>query len=253
MRTVAAPQTLPQSAVRRVGSRDRVFYGGVAVSMALMAVAGFAPTFYLRLFSGGPMATFGSGRPFTPLIYIHGALFTAWVALFILQTALISARRVTLHRRIGVGGALLAAAMIVVATTTALAAVKRGSAPPGIPPLVFLAIPLFDMVMFTTFITAALALRRNREAHKRLMLLAYVSIMGAPAARLPGVLPLGPLAFYGIAFVFLAAGIAYDLVSRQRIHPAYVWGGTLLVASVPLRLAISGTATWVALAQALTR
>ena len=253
MPTIAVSQTMPQAPVRRMGSHDRVFYGSVAVSMALMAIVGFGPTFYLRPFTGGPMVTFGAGRPFTPLIYIHGALFTAWVALFIVQTALISARRVALHRRIGVGGALLAAAMIAVATMTAVAAAKRGAGPAGIPPLVFLAIPLFDMVMFTTFITAALALRRKKEAHKRLMLLAYVSIMGAPAARLPGVLPRGPLAFYGIAFVFLAAGIVYDLVSRRRVHPAYVWGGTLLLASVPLRLAISGTATWVAFAQALTR
>jgi hypothetical protein len=252
MPTAAVSQTMPQAPVRRVGSHDRVFYGSVAVSMALMAIVGFAPTFYLGLFRGGPMATFG-GRPYTPLIYIHGALFTAWVALFIVQTALISARRVALHRRIGVGGAVLAAAMIAVATMTALAAAKRGSGPAGIPPLSFLAIPLFDMMMFTTFITAALALRRNKEAHKRLMLLAYVSIMGAPAARLPGVLPLGPLAFYGIAFAFLAAGIIYDLASRRRVHPAYLWGGTLLVASVPLRLAISGTATWTAIARALTR
>jgi hypothetical protein len=253
MPTAVVSQTLPQAPVHRVGSHDRVFYGSVAVSMALMAIVGFGPTFYLRPFRGGPMATFGSGRPFTPLIYVHGALFTAWVALFIVQTALISARRVALHRRMGVGGALLAAAMIAVATMTALGAAKRGSGPPGIPSLVFLAIPLFDMVMFTTFITAALALRRKKEAHKRLMLLAYISIMGAPAARLPGVLPLGPLAFYGIAFVFLAAGIIYDLVSRRRVHPAYLWGGTLLVASVPLRLAFSGTATWMAIAQALTR
>lgn len=253
MPTAAVSQAMPQAPVRRVGSHDRVFYGSVAVSMALMAIVGFAPTYYLRLFRGGPMATFGAGRPFTPLVYIHGALFTAWVALFIVQTALISARRVSLHRRIGVGGALLAAAMIAVATMTALAAAKRASGPPGIPPLAFLAIPLFDVVMFTTFITAALALRRKKEAHKRLMLLAYVSIMGAPAARLPGVLPLGPFAFYGLAFVFLAAGIVYDLVSRWRVHPAYLWGGTLLVASVPLRLAISGTATWTAIARALTR
>ena len=253
MPSIAVSRTMPHAPVRPVGSRDRVFYGSVAVCMALMAIVGFAPTFYLRLFSGGPMVTFGAARPFTPLIYVHGALFTAWVALFIVQTALISARRVALHRRIGVAGALLAAAMIAVATMTALAAAKRGSTPPGIPPLAFLAIPLFDMMMFTTFITAALALRRNKEAHKRLMLLAYVSIMGAPAARLPGVFPFGPLAFYGIALVFLAAGIVYDLVSRRRVHPAYVWGGTLLVASVPFRLAISGTATWTAIAQALTR
>lgn len=252
MPTIAVSQTMPQATMRRVGRHDRLFYGGVAVSMALMAIVGFAPTFYLRLFSGGPMAT-AVGRPFTPLIYIHGALFTAWVALFIVQTTLISTRRVAVHRRAGVGGAVLAGAMVAVATMTALAAAKRGATPPGIPPLAFLAIPLFDMVMFATFITAALALRRNKEAHKRLMLLAYVSIMGAPAARLPGMLPLGPLAFYGIAFIFLAAGIVYDLVSRRRIHPVYVWGGTLLVASVPLRLAISGTATWMAIAQALTR
>lgn len=253
MPTIAISQTMPHAPVRRVGSHDRVFYSSIAVCMALMAIVGFAPTFYLRLFSDGPMATFSVGHPFTPLIYIHAALFTAWVGLFIVQTALISARRVDVHRRIGVGGALLAAAMIAVATMTALAAAKRGPGPAGIPSLVFLAIPLFDMLMFTTFITAALALRRNKEAHKRLMLLAYVSIMAAPAARLPGALPLGPLAFYGIAFVFLAAGIIYDLVSRRRVHPAYIWGGTLLVASVPLRLAISGTATWMAIAQALTR
>jgi hypothetical protein len=253
MPKVAVSQAMLQAPTGRVGSHDRLFYGSVAVSMALIALVGFAPTFYLRLFSDRPMATFGVGHPFTRLIYIHGALFTAWVALFVVQTALVSAHRVALHRRIGIGGAVLAAAMIVVATMTALAAAKRGPGPAGMSSLAFLAIPLFDMVMFTTFITAALVLRRKKEAHKRLMLLAYVSIIAAPAARLPGLLPLGPLAFYGIAFVFLAAGIIYDLVSRRRVHPAYIWGGTLLVLSVPLRLAISGTANWMAIAQALTR
>ena len=92
MSTVAAPQAMLQ-APARLGSHDRLFYGSVAVAMALMAIVGFGPTFYLRLFSGGPMATFGAGRPFTPLVYLHGVLFTAWVALFILQTALISAPR----------------------------------------------------------------------------------------------------------------------------------------------------------------
>lgn len=253
MATAAVSQTIPQASVRRVGRYDRVFYGSVAVAMALLAIVGFAPTFYLRLFSGRPMTTFAVGHPFTPLIYAHGVLFTAWVALFIVQTALISTRRVALHRRLGVGGAVLAVAMIAVATMTAVAGAKHGSGPAGMPPLAFLAIPLFDMLMFATFITAALALRRHKEAHKRLMLLAYVSIIAAPAARLPGLLPLGPIAFYGIAFVFLAAGIVYDLVSRRRVHPAYLWGGALLVASVPLRLAISGTATWMAFARALTR
>ena len=56
-------------------------------------------------------------------------------------------------------------------------------------------IPLSDMLFFGGFVAAALLLRANREAHKRLMLMAYVSVIVAAVARFPGVLPLGPLAF----------------------------------------------------------
>jgi hypothetical protein len=120
-------------------------------------------------------------------------------------------------------------------------------------PLAFLVIPLFDMVLFAGFITAALALRRNKEAHKRLMLLAYVSIVVAAVARLPGVLTMGPLAFFGLSFLFVVAGAIYDFVSRGQVHKAYLWGGAVFVLSVPLRLAVSSTGAWRAFAEALTR
>jgi hypothetical protein len=118
-------------------------------------------------------------------------------------------------------------------------------------PLSFLLIPLGDMLLFAGFVAAALRLRANREAHKRLMLLAYVSIIAAAVARLPGVLPLGPLAFFGLAFLFILVGIIYDLGSRKRVHPVYLWGGGLLALSVPLRLAVSGTDAWKSLAARL--
>ena len=71
-------------------------------------------------------------------------------------------------------------------------------------------------------------------------------------ARFPGVLPLGPLAFYGFTFIpFLAAAVIYDWVTRGRVHPVYLWGGGLLIASVPLRLMISTTPAWHRLAGAL--
>ena len=132
-----------------------------------------------------------SGGPFTPLVHLHGALFTGWVLLFIAQTALVASHRLAVHRRLGVAGAMLAAAMILVGTFTAVATAKRGGAPVGVDPLAFLAIPIFDMVLFATFVTAALVLRRNKEMHKRLMLLAYISIIVAAVARLPGILPWG--------------------------------------------------------------
>ena len=251
MATAAAAR--PASpALTPVGSRDRLFYGGIAIALALTVLVGFAPSYYLRFFSGGPTATI-SGAPITPLVHLHGALFTAWVLLFVVQTALVATHRVAVHRRLGVAGAVLAASMIVAGLSLAIRAAAAGAAPPGVPAIAFLAIPVFDMILFATFITTALVKRRDKEAHKRLMILAYVSLMAAPIARLPGLFALGPLGFFGLAFLFIAAGVVYDLVSRGRVHKAYVWGGALLVLSVPIRLAVSGTSAWRAFAESLIR
>lgn len=235
----------------RVGAYDRVFYTGMSVALALTALIGFGPTYYLRFLSGGPTATI-TGGPFSFLVHVHGALFTAWVTLFIVQTGLVASHRVAVHRRLGVAGAVLALSMVIAGTLTAINMAARGAAPPGVDPLAFLAIPFFDMVLFSCFVGAALGLRRKKESHKRLMLLAYISIVVAAVARLPGVLPLGPLAFYGLTFVFVIAAIIYDAASRGRVHPAYLWGGGLFAVSVPLRLAISGTSGWQSFARLIT-
>src|SRR5512143_3471861 len=221
--------------VSQPGRYDRAFYSGMAIAMALAVLIGFARTFYLSWYFG----THGTitGAPFTPVVRIHAALFTAWVLLFLVQTSLVATHRVAVHRRMGVAVAVLAGLMAVAGTTIALEAARRGSAPPGISPKQFLAIPLGDIAGFVVLVALALWLRRNKEAHKRLMLLAYLAILAAAVARFPGVLPLGPLAFYGFTFIpFLAAAMIYDWVTRGRVHPVYLWGGGLLVASVPLRL-----------------
>ena len=246
---MAPPSGVQAAAVRH----DRMFYSAMAVLILLIVLAGFAPTYYLRLFTTeGPTATV-SGSPFTRLLHLHGLLFTAWVLLFLLQAMLVATRRVKLHMRLGIAGAALAVVMVVVGVRTGIAAARAGAAPPGVDPLAFLVIPLGDMVLFAVFTASALWLRRNREAHKRLMLLASISLLVAAVARLPGVLPLGPLAFFGLAYLLVAAGVVYDILTRRRVHPAYVWGGLLMVAFVPGRLALSGTALWRGFAELLTR
>jgi hypothetical protein len=241
MTTIAAPK--PHLYAPSAGAYDRLFYSGMSIVLALTVLVGFAPTYYLRFIGEAPMLTL-SGRPMSGVLHWHGALFTGWVVLFVVQTALVAAHRVKLHRQLGIAGVVLAVAMVWVGVSTAVAGAAAGSAPPGIDPLAFLAIPFFDMVMFGGFVTAAMVLRRKKEAHKRLMLLAYISIIVAAVARVPGVLPLGPPAFFGLSFVFVGFGVAYDLFSRRHVHPAYIWGGALLVLSVPLRLFLSGTEAW---------
>ena len=239
------------AATRPGGAYDRVFYSSMAVAMAITVLVGFAPTYYLKVFGEGPLTTIG-GKPFTSLVHVHGALFTCWMLFFIGQTSLVAGGRVAVHRRMGIAGVVLAAAMVVAGVSVAIMSAARGTAPPGIDPLSFLAVPLFDMVLFATFITAAVLKRRDREAHKRLMLLAYVSLIAAPIARMPGMLPLGPFAFFGLAFVFILAGAIYDWVSRGRIHRVYLWGGALFAVSVPGRLILSTTGAWKAFATFLT-
>ncbi len=58
MATASAARGAPQLP----GTHDRLFYGGMAIAMGLTVFAGFAPTFYLRFFTGGPKATLSGGR-----------------------------------------------------------------------------------------------------------------------------------------------------------------------------------------------
>jgi len=231
---------------------DRVFYSAISIAMALTVFIGFAPTYYSKLFADAPLLTL-SRAPFTSLVHLHGILFTTWTLLFVVQTALVARHRVAIHRKLGVLGGLLAGAMVVVGTTTAIRAAGSGASPPGVSPLSFLAVPLTDMLLFGGFVATALWMRRNKEAHKRLMLLAFVSILTAAVARFPGVLPQGPFVFFGLTFIYLLVAVAYDIASRRRIHPVYLWGIPLLLASVPLRLMVSTTGIWRTFAEAITK
>jgi hypothetical protein len=225
------------------GTYDRRFYGGMAIAMGLTVLAGFARTYYGPLALGGQRATL-SGGPWSLVVHAHAMLFTTWVLLFIVQTALVASRRVEVHRRLGIAGAVLAAAMVVAGLFIAIATSARGGAAAGVDPLEFLAVPLFDMLLFSGFIIAALVMRRQKETHKRLMLLAYVSLITAAIARLPGVMTQGPPVFFALSFGFVIVGAVYDFISRRHVHKVYWIGGAIILISVPLRLAISTTPMW---------
>jgi hypothetical protein len=213
-------------------SRERMLYTGMAIFSAAVIFAGFSRTYYLK-------ALFAD-LPLTPLVHLHG---------------MVAAKRTDLHRHLGVAGGVLAGLMIIVGPMTAIAAAKRGfGAPGGPPPLVFLTIPLFDILVFAILVVAGLYYRQRPDVHKRLMLLSTISILPPGIARLPFdfILGTGPLAFFGLADLVLLACATYDTITRRRLHPAYLWGGLLIIVSHPLRLAIGGTGAWLTFARWLT-
>ena len=225
--------------------RRRRFYTGLALAIAVTVFAGFAPTYYLR--------PWFQSTPLGGLVHLHGVVFSAWVLLFAVQSTLIAAGRTALHRRLGVAGAVLAALLVAVGTATAIGGASKGSGPPGVPPLVFLAVPFFDMVVFTGLAATGLWYRRRADVHKRLLTLATIALLAAPIARLPfGARMVGIPGVFALSDLFIVACIAYDLATLRRVHPATVWGGLAIVISQPLRLAISGTGLWLGFARWLT-
>lgn len=228
--------------------RERAFFIGMALIVAVTVFAGFARTFYLRpLFST---------QPLTPLLYLHGIVFTSWILLFLTQTTLVAANRTGIHRRLGIAGAVIAPVMVIVGTATAIIRANVLQVPPGGPPqLAFLTIPLGDMLVFGTLAGAAFYFRRRADAHKRLMLLATISMLPAAVGRLPVgfIQQMGPLAFFGLTDFLIAACALYDFIARRRLHPATLFGGLFIVISHPLRMMIGTTDLWLSFAAWLTR
>jgi hypothetical protein len=231
----------------RTRTRTRRFYVGMAIAFAITVFAGFSRSYFLKAWYATP--------ELSRLLHLHGLVFTTWFLFFLAQTALVATGRTYLHRRMGVAGVVLALLVLIVGTTVAIMRVKSGrpSPIPGVPALSFLAIPLFDMVVFAILVGTALYFRRRLETHKRLMTLSMITLLPAPIARMSFLpLPPGPPTFFALADLFIVAMLIYDLSVRKRVHPATIWGGLLVVASQPLRLMIAGTPAWMAFAGWLT-
>lgn len=245
-------------AARASGNSFYVWMAGVC---ALIAFGGFAPTYWLQL---APATFIGA-----PLIHLHAALFSGWTLLFLSQTVLAANGRIDHHRAWGVAGVSLATAMIVVGAATAIqgfnAQIADGH---GAAQRMFLIVPISALVVFAAFFATALANVNRPEIHKRLMLLATVSLLQAAMARVfftlitgggPGRRPgLGPpgtviqtVAPGLIVDLLIVAAMIYDWRTRGRPHSAYVIGGGLLLAAQLLRVPLSTTPTWLHMADHL--
>jgi hypothetical protein len=233
---------------------DRPLYLLAAVIIPLIVLAGFARTYYLKgFFATPPLPNF--------IVQVHGIVMTAWVVLFIVQVTLVAKRRTKVHQQLGILGAGLAALVFIVGILTGLYAAARALNAPNLlpagspPPLPFLIIPLGDMVVFGILITAALYYRKRLDIHKRLMLVAAINLLAPAIARIPLSLITngGPLAFFGLTDLCLIGFVAFDTIRHRRLHPAFLWGGLLIILMQPLRIFLAPTNAWITFAAALVR
>lgn len=229
---------------------DHRFFSLMAIVTAATIVTGFAHTYLPKVVTGVPALP--------PIVHLHAAIFSCWLVFFVAQTTLILTGRTAIHRRLGVAGVVLASLMLVVGTATAIAVARLGHR--GIPGVEFpdaegfLLLNLGSITVFATLVGFGWYFRRNAQTHKRLMLMATVGgLVGPGVSRLPFASGRPPVIGV-LALAFLLAGPVYDLVTRRRVHPAYLWGGLLAIAAIPPVVALeSATAAWHSIASWLLR
>jgi len=190
----------------------------------------------------GVLAGFGTdiathwGRNYLLIVHAHALAMLSWLGLFTTQVLLVRSGRTAVHRRLGLIAPWLAGAMLVLGPATAVFMDRLAFETKGTPPD-FLAVQLSDMLAFGTLTAAALLLRRNSAAHKRLMLLGTLHISDAGFARWLGdsleaavttFAGEGYWAFFASAYtanivlVLVFGGL--DWIVNRRLHPAYLAG-----------------------------
>src|SRR3990170_8958803 len=204
------------------------FYVTMAAIFAAIAFGGFFGTYWLQLARG----SFNG----SPMMHLHGLLFSLWTLFFLSQAMLVANRRLKTHRAWGLFGISLATAMLFTGLAVAIQGLQlRLEAGHGDAARAFSIVPMSAGLMFAGFVTAALLNLRRPEWHKRFMLVATTAILqaavarffflaatgGGPGAR-PGLGPPQPIESTMIAGVLvellIVAAIVHDWRSYGRVH-----------------------------------
>lgn len=246
---ITANAARPRLPAHRLIVQERRFY--LLASIVLLAITLYGFRAFLVAGKGA------DGLPITPqilsLVVVHGVALLAWVALLVLQCALVVLGKRRLHLALGRLGALLAAAIVVLSVATAVLSARFN------PALYqdfggaryFLAFSLAATVMFGTLVGLGIHFRARPEVHRPLMLLATVAMMTGPFDRWPFIPWLMdfaaghvPLYHWGPMLLLGAGLLAVHAAMTRRVSRCHALGyGGVLLATTTVSV-VAGTTAW---------
>ena len=210
---------------------DHNFFALMVALIWLGILMGFVPEILHRAATHQPA--------FPTIVHIHAVVFVTFLCVLTAQVLLVRVGRTDIHRKLGIVGAGLYGVMIVLGLAVSVIIDRILFATPQADPS-FISIQLADILSFAVLGGAALALRKTPQAHKRLMIIAVICIADAGFSRwwadgLHHLLGHGPETLadgywvnwaeaYLSDFLLIAMLGFYDLITRRRLHPAYVFG-----------------------------
>jgi hypothetical protein len=224
-------------ATRQCKRADDFFFTTMSVLMLAIVFMGFASSYFLR----------GAAFSHLPslLVHLHGAVFSSWIILFVVQSSLVSAGNLQLHRKLGIAGAVIACMMVVLGVLTPYGTLRRGAQLPSIfTPTSFLIGNILGILLFGAYVAVAVWQRKNRIVHKRLMLIANTTLMAPALSRMAFPVMEHPLLTFplmthypfligAIPLAMIVALFIFDLVTQKRPLVVTVIGGFLFWAFDP--------------------
>ena len=233
------------AAAKSRGVASRWFYVGMTVLVILINVVAFGPSIVDPSARTVPL-------PLGAIDLAHSVVSVTWLLVFLSQVTLVATGRSALHRQLGVAGVVLSIAFIVLSWFVLVEGARRGFdlsgdlVPRGtsVEPGAFLA-PASGLVPLGAFVGAAVWYRRRPALHKRLMIMALLTSMGAPVAHLLGHWPaFAPYTLIGSPVIAFFPAI-HDRVWEGRIHPLSLWGGLVVAFYFPVFVfTVGATAAW---------
>jgi hypothetical protein len=235
----------PSTSLRRHPLLQNYFYFLMTLLITGIVVYGFSHTMDQNLFHPAVR------RPF--ILYMHAAVFSGWLVLFVLQSSLVRSHHVRWHRRVGWFGAGLGALIPVLGVATAITMgrfnfylLHQAGAE------AFLIIPLWDMATFTPAFAMAVYWRKKPEFHRRLILIASCALTAASFGRFPPTI-LPRIAFYAGVDSLILLGVIRDLIVNRSIHQVYRYAlpAIILGQVVVMYIATVQPVLWLRIAHAM--
>jgi len=219
--------TIDTAALPKIRSAFRPsFYFWTILVMCFLVFTGFGMTYWI------PLAA-GRFPPAPPIVHIHGLVFSTWMILLLVQSALVNTGNVALHRSLGTYGIAHAAVMMYTGALIQMIGLGRSVANGATGPFDTAYIALMAVVGFGFLFTLAIRNVRRPEAHKRLMLFAVLPVIPPGVNRFYQVpfglnyIPVLPLYLTLDALVF--AILIHEWRTTGKIGKYSIIGGGLIV------------------------
>jgi uncharacterized membrane protein YozB (DUF420 family) len=231
---------------------DRTMIASVVFIVWVAIVTGFGIDMVRRAHEGS--------LHFPLIVHLHVVAYGSWLLLLAAQVWLVRTQRVAVHRRVGMAALVLIPLMLVLGPATAIAGIVDN---PYMPDrwIAWLSVNFANTFGSALLLAAGFVMRRDPASHKRLMLMGTIAVTEPGFSRIwlsalvdrlgEGYVPFYVETFIGTFVLVVTVGV-YDLVTRGRLHPAYIAAALWIFANEALATWLYYQPFWLSTVKAMT-